>query len=437
MLNPNNDIKIFTTELIKNTWEHKEPSVFLSDYLYDLVRKASGKIDIDENYIQTIIEFNLGNMIFLKKLFNKNKNNLAEESQETKEFISNCENDLFCSLLNLMSRLIQLEDENFSCKNEQYSENMSYYSNNMNNSNLNYKELASLSNNLQITDESQKHTIENKNNINYQMVNAIDVTSIAKTKLSQLKIGLISIYKEYSKSSLQAKVDQMNNEILEEIQNEIKAMENTKATTKNDKNKQAKPNVVVLQEKLSNTNPTNITITYDLFVPEHISKIITHLNINYLPFIKLYFLFCNVERDIEYQKLEFVINKPMEIIGLNNAISYTDDKEEKIRIEKEAEEFKQKKKLEEEESEKERIKLVEEQKLLKEQELLKEQALLNKEKTYLDILNDLNLSEETKQMIIEAIEKMHDEINMKVSDRQRRLDDKLKDVELIVKGKKK
>jgi hypothetical protein len=52
-------------------------------------------------------------------------------------------------------------------------------------------------------------------------------------------------------------------------------------------------------------------------------------------------------------------------------------------------------------------------------------------------MNKLNLNNETKRIITEKIEEMYTEIESRIHDRQKKLDEKLRDVEDTIKGKKK
>ncbi len=52
-------------------------------------------------------------------------------------------------------------------------------------------------------------------------------------------------------------------------------------------------------------------------------------------------------------------------------------------------------------------------------------------------MNKLNLNAETKKIIGEKIEEMYKEVDYKIADRQKKLDDKLKEIEESIKGKKK
>jgi hypothetical protein len=52
-------------------------------------------------------------------------------------------------------------------------------------------------------------------------------------------------------------------------------------------------------------------------------------------------------------------------------------------------------------------------------------------------MNKLNLNQETKKMISDKIEEMYVEVKNKISERQKKLDLKYKEIEDTIKGKKK
>lgn len=61
----------------------------------------------------------------------------------------------------------------------------------------------------------------------------------------------------------------------------------------------------------------------------------------------------------------------------------------------------------------------------------------NKEETYLDLLERLGLNEETKKIIIEKIEELHKEVDGKIDNRKKTLEDKIREIDETVHGKKK
>ena len=69
-------------------------------------------------------------------------------------------------------------------------------------------------------------------------------------------------------------------------------------------------------------------------------------------------------------------------------------------------------------------------------EIIKEK-IEDKIETYHDLMNRLNLNQETKKIVAEKIEELHKDIDYKIIDRQKKLDEKVKEVEDTLKGKKK
>lgn len=350
MLNSNYSINLFSTDILGRIWKAEDPRLEMSLYLEELIRRVTGIIDSDSNFISTLTEFHLNNLIFLRKL-------LAADNPTENSQINILKNEIICELMNILSKLIQLSEES--------------------------EEMTTIANNHPELEEGMREMTERDDNadiLNYTLIhNKLDVIAISKSKLSILKQDLQSLLSKYSRE-----------------QNSL----------------------------------------YDLSIKK-IEELLNYLNRSFFPFIKLYYYFSNIERDEETQRLEFIINKPLEIISLNSCISYIDHKEESSKKEmKRQEELKQKR------EEEERILRLEEQRKEQEKVRLKEEEarqkeMQNREKSYIDILNELSLNEETKRLISESVEKMHSEINSRIAERQKRLDDKLKDVEDLIKGKKK
>jgi hypothetical protein len=97
------------------------------------------------------------------------------------------------------------------------------------------------------------------------------------------------------------------------------------------------------------------------------------------------------------------------------------------------------KRKEKEEEEKAALKRVDEERRaeLEKERLVEDLNQKQKERSYKDLLDELNMNDETRGLIIEAIERMNIEINAKINDRQKKLEERLKEVEEMMKGKKK
>ena len=150
---------------------------------------------------------------------------------------------------------------------------------------------------------------------------------------------------------------------------------------------------------------------------KEINEILKYIQNSYLPYIRMWYYFQNDKRRVTERKIEVIINTPtLADMPLSMAT------QEKTDAELLAEEEERKKKLEEE-------KKIEEENKKKEEE--------DKEETYLDLLERLGLNEETKKIIIEKIEELHKEVDGKIDNRKKTLDDKIREIDESVHGKKK
>jgi len=167
---------------------------------------------------------------------------------------------------------------------------------------------------------------------------------------------------------------------------------------------------------------------------KEIQLIMKYLKLEYFPYIQMWFYFDKDIRKVTEEKIELIINKPLDSMPLNIAIEEEIEEE----LNKKENELTDEEKLKEEEEKKlkeeEEKKLKEEEELKKDEENKKEEE---KEETYLDILNRLGLNEETKKIIIEKIEELHKDVEGKIDGRQKELEDKVKEIEDTVKGPKK
>ena len=162
------------------------------------------------------------------------------------------------------------------------------------------------------------------------------------------------------------------------------------------------------------------------------NEILKYIQISYLPYIRMWYYFQNDQRRVTERKIEVIINTPT-LINMPLCMATQVKTDQEIQ----AEEEEKRKKLEEE-------KKIEEENLKKEQEELRKQEedkkLLeeqNKEETYLDLLERLGLNEETKKIIIEKIEELHKEVDGKIDNRKKTLEDKIREIDETVHGKKK
>ena len=167
---------------------------------------------------------------------------------------------------------------------------------------------------------------------------------------------------------------------------------------------------------------------------KEIQLIMNYLKLEYFPYVQMWFYFDKDQRKVTEEKIELIINKPLDSMPLNIAV----EEEIEDELNKKEDELNEEEKLKEEEEKKlkeeEEKKLKEEEEKKNEEENKKEEE---KEETYLDILNRLGLNEETKKIIIEKIEELHKDVEGKIDGRQKELEDKVKEIEDTVKGPKK
>ena len=153
---------------------------------------------------------------------------------------------------------------------------------------------------------------------------------------------------------------------------------------------------------------------------QEVGKLLDYLKLFYFPFIRLFYHFVNIDRITENKKLEVVINRPLPVPPLSMAVKQKLEKNIFEEQKKEGE-----KDLEEEEDEKEN-----------EHKETEEEKKEGKE-TYQDIMNRVNLNNETKKIVAERIEELQKDFDAKISERQRQIDNKIKEIEDTVKPKKK
>lgn len=450
MSNENNEvIEFFNSNLIHELWFSKTSENLLQEHILEFFRKHTGKINLEETYVDTIVEFCMYNLVFLKKILT---NLNSEEDRQTIELkirfddlneFDKMKNLLISDILNVMTSLIKLEDKSIMESNVKVdvNKNDKIFSGNesMDNS-MNMSLNMNVMSQMGISDENIKSKYKNINSniiinsFNHELLKKKNFMELSKEKLIFLKENLNEIYKKYKKENIFSIIRKLfyAKAVQEEKITEIKDNKEKKNQnqTKPKDVKNAPVQIFVDFEKLEEEAKQKYS---DFFTKDHISKILIHLNDNYFTFLKLYFIFNNIERDEKIEKMEFILNKPIEMYSLNSAVSHIDDKEEMIRLEKEKEIQKLKEK---EEKDKEKTLNTENNLKTKENNVITEKSV-KQEKTYVDLLNEINLSDDAKRLIKEAIENMHSEIKSKVDEREKRLQDRLKDVEDMIKGKKK
>lgn len=193
-----------------------------------------------------------------------------------------------------------------------------------------------------------------------------------------------------------------------------------------------------------------------------VALILDYVNTFYFPFIRLYYHFINIERITENKKIDVIINRPLKVPPLNVAVKLI---QEKIQYDEQN--------LADGNEDKKDVNFVFLRFLKKFSKIflnylrkiiisfnfifyilyfflnfLQDKADDKKEDgsddkkdekvgSIQDFMNKMNIKQETIKIIEEKITELNKDVNLKILDRQKKLDEKLREVEDIVKGKKK
>ena len=391
---------IFFADKIDKLYNAQDPIESINILLQDHFRKINGNANFDEEKLRAEAEFHVNNLVFLKQSFpyfdNEAISSLLNALGKFIKFKTSSNNK------QIIEKIVQNESQ-ASIGSVDISGNQLPQENNNNNNNKNVYPQNDQEENMPIeshnnaekeeenahqnvendeNEENDKHEIENNNR-----EEEVDFLFLSKEKLNEFKESLIS--------------------------------ENLLPKTKSEFALSNKKEKVRLNGKFFLNN-------------SEINEILKYIQSNYLPYIRMWYYFQNDQRRVTERKIEVIINSPTLI---NMPLSMAT--QEKTDEEKLAEEEERKRKLEEEKKIEEENQKKEEEELKKQEEnkkLLEEQ---NKEETYLDLLERLGLNEETKKIIIEKIEELHKEVDGKIDNRKKTLDDKIREIDESVHGKKK
>lgn len=157
---------------------------------------------------------------------------------------------------------------------------------------------------------------------------------------------------------------------------------------------------------------------------KELQYLLDYLKTFYFSFIRLYYHFVNIDRITENKKIEVVINRPLLVPPLSVAVG---QKVEKNIFDEQKDEDELLKNNEEEENEEQE----------EEENEDEEEKGAQKAETFQDIINRVNMNQETKKIIAERIEELHKDFDAKIYERQRKLDEKVKEIEDTAKPKKK
>ena len=391
---------IFLSDKIDKLYNAKDPIESINDLLQDHFRKINGNANFDEEKLRAEAEFHVNNLVFLKQNF------------------SYFDNEAISTLMNIFGKLIKFKNSTINKNNiqkilqtesqasvgsvdisgNQLPEDISNNKNVSPQNNLNENENNNNNNSLKQAQNKEENNVKDDNEENIEQENneneeenmnieEVDFLFLSKDKLKEFKESLISenlIPKTKSEFALANKKDKV---------------------------------------RVNGNFFLNLKETND---------ILKYIQSNYLPYIRMWYYFQNEQRKITERKIEVIINSPTLI---NMPLSMA--QQEKTDEEKMAEEEEKKKKMEEEKKIEEENQKKEEEELKRQEETKKMMEEQNKEETYLDLLERLGLNEETKKIIIEKIEELHKEVDGKIDNRKKTLDDKIREIDESVHGKKK
>jgi len=370
---------IFSSDKIDKLFNAEDPIQSTNILLQDHFRKVTGNANFDEEKLKAEAEFHINNLVFLKQNFS-------------------FDNDTISILMNILGKLIKFKNLNNTNTKPKSKVIQNESQENIDSVDISGNQLPddtqNQNKNPAINDENQENNkenmdeneLENENN-NNNVEEEVDFLFLSKDKLNEFKESLIK--------------------------------ENLMPKTKSD------------FAFANNKNKIRTNGKFLLNLHE-INKILKYIQTNFLPYIRMWYFFQNEKRNITERKIEVIINSPNLInMPLSMAVQEKTD-EEKI-----TEEEEKKKKMEEEKKLEEENQKKEEEEKKKEEESKKLTEEQSKEETYLDLLERLGLNEETKKVIIEKIEELHKEVDGKIDNRKKTLEDKIREIDETVHGKKK
>ena len=377
---PQSPDSIFSSDKIDKLFNAEDPIQSTNILLQDHFRKVTGNANFDEEKLKAEAEFHINNLVFLKQNFS-------------------FDNDTISILMNILGKLIKFKNLNNTNAKPKSKVIQNESQENIDSVDISGNQLPddtqNQNKNPAINDENQENNkenmdeneLENENNNNNTVEEEVDFLIVSKDKLNEFKESLIK--------------------------------ENLMPKTKSD--------FAFANNK--NKIRTNGKFLLNL---QEINKILKYIQTNFLPYIRMWYFFQNEKRNITERKIEVIINSPNLInMPLSMAVQEKTD-EEKI-----TEEEEKKKKMEEEKKLEEENQKKEEEEKKKEEESKKLTEEQSKEETYLDLLERLGLNEETKKVIIEKIEELHKEVDGKIDNRKKTLEDKIREIDETVHGKKK
>ena len=409
---------IFFADRIDKLYNAKDPIESINVLLQDHFRKINGNANFDEEKLRAEAEFHVNNLVFLKQTFS-------------------FDNEAISSLMNVLGKLIKFKNinqQNYQ-KVVQTNESQASVGSVDISGNQLPEEVSNVNNNKNVSptkDDNENNQKDNNNNENNENNPDNKNNPQEENKEKEENQNNENVENNDNEKNIgQENVGEVNNNVEDvdflflskEKLNEFKQSlieENLMPKTKS-------------EFLLANNKDKTRTKGKFFLNLKEINEILKYIQTNYLPYIRMWYYFQNDQRLVTERKIEVIINTPT-LIDMPLSMATQEKTDEEKAAEEEEE---RKKKLEEEKRIEEENKKKEEEELKKQEEskkLLEEQ---NKEETYLDLLERLGLNEETKKIIIEKIEELHKEVDGKIDNRKKTLDDKIREIDESVHGKKK
>ncbi len=158
--------------------------------------------------------------------------------------------------------------------------------------------------------------------------------------------------------------------------------------------------------------------------PFEITTLLDYLNNFYFSYFKLYYHFINIERITDNKKIDVIINRPLAVPPLSQAMKQIDEK------------FEFEEQVEDKKEEKKKNVVIKDEKLnTEEKEKVEEKS--GEPTSVEDMVQKLKLGEETRNIINQKLIELNKDVEIKINERQKKLEERLKEFEDTLKGKKK
>ena len=332
--------ELFQVKDINDINDSSNPKGTIGNLIERFLEKKKGKVEIQSNLLMTQAEFHLNNLNFLQENF------------------KNFPQEIICKILNLLSLLLNLEEEKY---------------------NINLPKSSLLEDS-----ELQKYT----------QVPEPDFSFICKRKFEELKYGFKYLGFFPTREEIEHKKKSKNTKKKKKNEEEEEYKEEKKEEEKKEEKK--------VEEKIENfyLNTKELQIILD------------YIKSFYFPFIRLFYHFININRITETKNVEVIINRPLPVPPLCEAV---EQKLERNIIDE---------KKEEEEEEKE------------ENENDKNEEKGEGENIN-DEMNQINMNNEIRKLVTEKVNELRKDVDARIFDNQNEINRQVEDIMESANPKKK